>query len=245
MVAMSKSQPNAVTATAGAAAPAFAVRGVRKQYKLDRHTIVEVLRGVDLTVRAGEWVALVGASGCGKSTLLHLLGALDEPDQGEISCLGRAYGSMKAGAKATLRRHEIGFVFQSYHLFPELDALENVMLPGMQGGVEASGLADRARTLLVRFGLETRLRHRPLELSGGEQQRVALARALINAPRILLADEPTGNLDAAAAAGIIGLLEHLHKTEGKTIVMVTHDHTLAQRADHILHMTGGLVTTGQ
>jgi len=243
---MPMSLSDAMPATEPAAAPAFEVRGVRKHYRLDRHTTVEVLRGVDLTVRAGEWVALVGASGCGKSTLLHLLGALDEPDQGVIACLGRPYAGMKAVAKATLRRQDIGFVFQSYHLFPELDALENVMLPGMQGGIKnASGLADRARELLVRFGLEMRLRHRPLELSGGEQQRVALARALINGPRILLADEPTGNLDAAAAAGIIGLLEQLHRDEGKTIVMVTHDHTLAQRADHILHMTNGLVTTGQ
>ena len=219
--------------------PAFATKELHKTFKLDGHAI-PVLRGVNMQVRRGEWIALVGASGSGKSTLLHLLGSLDTPTQGEVFCLGRGYHRLSGSARAEIRRREIGFVFQNFHLFPELTALENAMLPGLQWRWNRQALSARARQLLVRFDLEPRLDHRPQELSGGEQQRVALARALINDPAFILADEPTGNLDAAAAGEIIALLEHLHRAEKKTIVMVTHDLGLARRADRIWKIAGGV-----
>ena len=218
--------------------PAFRAKGLHKEFKLDGHGI-HVLKGVDLEIPAGAWIALVGASGCGKSTLLHLLGALDKPTQGEVWCRGRAYGKMSAAGKSKLRRQEIGFVFQNFHLFPELNALENVMLPALHWGWNRGEARDRAQVTLERFGLGHRLIHRPQELSGGEQQRVALARALINNPAILLADEPTGNLDAAAAAGILELLTGLHQNEGKTIVMVTHDPAIAAKADRTIRLVEG------
>ena len=217
---------------------AFRAEGLHKEFKLDGHGI-HVLKGVDLEIPAGAWIALVGASGCGKSTLLHLLGALDKPTAGEVWCRGRAYGKMSAGGKSKMRRQEIGFVFQNFHLFPELNALENVMLPALHWGWNRSAARDRAQATLERFGLGARLIHRPQELSGGEQQRVALARALINNPAILLADEPTGNLDAVAAAGILELLTSLHQDEGKTIVMVTHDPAIAAKADRTIRLTEG------
>lgn len=219
-------------------APAFEVRGLRKSYKLGRHS-VDVLKGVDLEIRAGEWVALTGPSGCGKSTLLHLLGALEAPNAGEIRCCGRLYAALSGGAKARIRQQEIGFVFQNFHLFPELSARENTLLPALNWGWDRMAAAARAEELLTRFGLGQRLEHRPQELSGGEQQRVALARALINHPDILLADEPTGNLDAAAAAGIMDLLTRLHREEGKTLVMVTHDQGIAAKADRIVRLADG------
>ncbi len=225
-------------------AGAFRAEGVHKLFKLDGHQI-HVLKGVDLEIPDGAWVALVGASGCGKSTLLHLLGALDKPTGGEIFCRGRAYGKMSAGGKASLRRHEIGFVFQNFHLFPELNALENVALPALHWGWNREKARSRAERVLERFGLSRRLAHRPQELSGGEQQRVALARALINDPGILLADEPTGNLDAVAAAGILELLTELHRKEGKTIVMVTHDPAIASRADLTVRLVDGRTETPQ
>jgi putative ABC transport system ATP-binding protein len=226
------------TPETGAASPAFRTEGLHKEFKLDRHTI-RVLKGVDLEIPCGAWVALVGASGCGKSTLLHLLGSLDKPSAGEVWCRGRSYDGMSAAAKARLRRDEIGFVFQNFHLFPELNALENVMLPALHWGWNRADARRRAQDVLERFGLGHRLLHRPQELSGGEQQRVALARALINNPAILLADEPTGNLDAAAAAGILELLTELHQAAGKTIVMVTHDPAIAARADRTIRLAEG------
>ncbi|MFA4943496.1 MAG: ABC transporter ATP-binding protein [Lentisphaeria bacterium] len=231
--------PAAATPAAAAAAPLFRACGLRKEFTLGKRHVIEVLKGVDLEIRAGEWVALVGPSGCGKSTLLLLLGALDNPSAGEIWCRGRAYHQLSSAAKTRLRRREIGFVFQNFHLFPELTAVENVVLPALQWGEDRGGAERRARELLERFGLGHRLEHRPQELSGGEQQRVALARALINDPAILLADEPTGNLDVAAAAGIVELLAQLHREAGKTVVMVTHDPELAAKADRILRLADG------
>ena len=219
-------------------APAFRTEALHKEFRLDGHTI-RVLKGVDLEIPSGAWVALVGASGCGKSTLLHLLGSLDKPTSGEVWCRGRAYRGMGAAAKARMRRDEIGFVFQNFHLFPELNALENVMLPGLHWGWNRGEARRRAQEALERFGLGHRLPHRPQELSGGEQQRVALARALINTPSILLADEPTGNLDATAAAGILELLAGLHRESGRTIVMVTHDPAVAARADFVVRLADG------
>jgi putative ABC transport system ATP-binding protein len=233
-VADRPANPSAV----GAASPVFRVVDLQRHFRLEKHRI-EVLRGVSFTVAPGEWVALVGRSGSGKTTLLHLLGGLDRPSAGDIVCLGQSFSSMTERQRTSLRLHHLGHVFQRYHLFPELNAHENVVLPALHWGWDRSRAYDRAAELLGGFGLGERLRHRPQELSGGEQQRVALARALMNEPDIILADEPTGNLDVAAGKEIITLLEDLHKVAGKTIVMVTHDLDLAQRADRTLVMRAG------
>ena len=217
--------------------PAYEVSGLCKTYTLENHRI-PVLTGVDLGIARGEWVSLVGPSGSGKTTLLHLLGALDRPTSGEIRCFGQEFGALSRRSRAVLRRTALGLVFQSYHLFPELNALENVMLPGLHWGRDRGAVRERAADLLTSFGLGHRLRHRPQELSGGEQQRVGLARALINQPAVILADEPTGNLDATAGKQITDLLRGLHD-EGKTIVMVSHDLGLAAVADRVLRLQNG------
>ncbi len=217
---------------------AFAASDLHKTFRLGRHTI-PVLRGVNLEVRQGEWVALVGPSGCGKSTLLHLLGTLDKPTAWEMFSRGRPYSGMNRRQRVLFRRNEIGFVFQNFHLFPELSAIENVMLPALQWGWQRHAARTRALGLLERFGLADRTEHRPMELSGGEQQRVALARALINNPPFLLTDEPTGNLDAAAAGEIIAHLEALHRNDGRTLIMVTHDLALARKATRIWRLADG------
>jgi putative ABC transport system ATP-binding protein len=216
----------------------FEVRDLHRHFRLEKHRI-DVLRGVSFGVAEGEWVALVGRSGSGKTTLLHLLGGMDRPSAGDVVCLGQSYRGMSEGQRTAMRLRHIGHVFQSYHLFPELNAHENVMLPALHWGWDRQRARGRAANLLGRFGLGERLRHRPQELSGGEQQRVALARALMNEPGIILADEPTGNLDVAAGKEIVALLEGLHRRDGKTIVMVTHDLDLAARADRTLVMRGG------
>jgi predicted ABC-type transport system involved in lysophospholipase L1 biosynthesis ATPase subunit len=230
-------RPDSLSAP-GAAPPAFQVTDLHRHFRLEKHRI-EVLRGVSFTVAAGEWVALVGRSGSGKTTLLHLLSGLDRPSRGDVLCLGHSFRGMSEAQRTRLRLHHVGHVFQSYHLFPELNAHENVMLPALHWGWDRRRACERAAELLAGFGLGERLRHRPQELSGGEQQRVALARALMNEPGIILADEPTGNLDLAAGREIIALLEELHTAAQKTIVMVTHDLDLAQRADRILVMRDG------
>jgi putative ABC transport system ATP-binding protein len=237
-------QSGAGAATVASAAPcdrlpAFVVRNVRKVYRLEQHAI-RVLEGLNLTIGEGEWTALVGPSGCGKSTLLHLLGCLDDATAGDVLCRNRPYASLSSRQKALLRRDEIGFVFQAHHLFPELSAAENVMLPAMQWGRDRRAARERAGALLTQFGLGHRLRHRPQELSGGEQQRVALARALINSPDIILADEPTGNLDAAASRQIVDILQKLHDEQSMTVVMVTHDLGLAQLAQRVLLLRNGI-----
>lgn len=214
---------------AAAAEPVFQALDLHRHFRLEKHRI-EVLRGVSFNVARGEWLALVGRSGSGKTTLLHLLGGLDRPSTGDIICLGQSFGAMTEPQRTALRLHHLGHVFQRYHLFPELNAHENVVLPALHWGWDRQRAYARAAELLGSFGLGKRLRHRPQELSGGEQQRVALARALMNEPGIILADEPTGNLDVAAGKEIIALLEELHKVAGKTIVMVTHDPRAAQRA---------------
>jgi len=226
------------TSRPDAAAAVFQVQDLHRHFRLERHRI-DVLRGISFSVARGEWVALVGRSGSGKTTLLHLLGGLDRPSAGDVVCLGKPYSRMSEGERTVLRLRHIGHVFQRYLLFPELSAHENVMLPALHWGWDRVRSRARAAELLERFGLGERLRHRPQELSGGEQQRVALARSLMNEPDIILADEPTGNLDVAAGREIIALLEDLHKAGGKTIVMVTHDLNLAQRADRTLVMRDG------
>ncbi len=229
----SKSKPQAV-------APLLAVRDLRKTYRIGRRE-VEVLRGVSFDVSAGDFVALRGASGSGKSTLLHLLGGLDLPDAGSIAFEGDRMESWTAQQLSAFRNHRIGFIFQAYHLLPELDALENVCLPARIARNPAAAVVRRAQALLKRVGLSERMDHRPAELSGGEQQRVAIARALINDPPLVLADEPTGNLDSRTGGGIMDLLDSLQREEGVTLMMVTHDPVVAARAPRVLELVDGRI----
>jgi predicted ABC-type transport system involved in lysophospholipase L1 biosynthesis ATPase subunit len=213
----------------------LAARQLRKTYRLGRHTL-EVLRGVDLEIRRGEALVITGASGAGKSTLLHLLGGLDRPSGGEVFFEGV---SLQRINRTRWRNQRVGFVFQSYNLLPELDALENVCLPALLAGRRES---ERARRLLAAVGLADRLEHRPAELSGGEQQRVAIARALMNRPSLILADEPTGNLDEKTSEAILDLLWQMRAETGATLVMVTHNQHLARRAERVLEIAGGRIT---
>ncbi len=217
---------------------ALTVENLVKSYRRRKHTI-EVLKGIDLQVDTGEWVALTGPSGCGKTTLLHVLGVLDKPTSGRILYFDKNTTGMGSLRQAKLRRTQIGFVFQSSQLFPELTALENVMLAGRLNRQSDTACRAAALALIEQMGVAHRLQHRPAELSGGEQQRLAIARALINKPRIILADEPTGNLDASNAGEIIRLLEELREREKLTVVMVTHDRDLARRADRTMIMQDG------
>jgi lipoprotein-releasing system ATP-binding protein len=226
--------------------PAIVVRGLHKSYRLDKVEL-HVLRGVSFTVAPGEFLGVVGASGSGKSTLLHLVGLLDEPDKGEIALHGQEVLKLSRRRRDRIRCREVGFVFQFYHLLPELSVLENVLLPAQVDNsvlnwVRRRGpIRRKAAEILDRMGLAERLKHRPKELSGGERQRVAIARALINGPRILLADEPTGNLDSKTGAQIIDLLRQFHLQAGQTIIMVTHDPTLTLQADRVLHIRDGRI----
>ncbi len=226
--------------------PVARALGIHKMYRKGPHEI-PVLRGVDLTVYRGEFLSIVGQSGSGKSTLLHLLGTLDAPDRGEIHFAGARVDHWPAAKRDRLRNRDIGMIFQFYHLLPELTALENVLMPAM--------IADgfwryrrrrrdwkaKAEHLLELVGLEHRMRHRPRELSGGEMQRAAIARALLAQPSLLLADEPTGNLDEEIGRGILELLRTLNASNQLTIVMVTHDATIARETDRVVRLTGGRV----
>ncbi|MFM7207207.1 MAG: ABC transporter ATP-binding protein [Planctomycetaceae bacterium] len=228
------------------ASPLLRVRGLRKAYRSGEATL-EVLRGVDVDLAAGEFVSIVGQSGSGKSTLLHLVGLLDAADAGTIELDGLRVDALSATRRDRLRNTAVGMVFQSYHLLPELDALENVLAPLMvRHGVldwlrVRRDARDAARRLLDRFGLGGRLRHKPRQLSGGEMQRVAIARALVTRPRLLLADEPTGNLDEATGGGILETLCELNRADGLSIVLVTHDAAVARRADRIVRLAAGRV----
>jgi putative ABC transport system ATP-binding protein/lipoprotein-releasing system ATP-binding protein len=213
------------------------VRNVHRHYHLGGHDL-HVLRGVSLQVGEGEKVFLCGASGSGKTTLLYILGGLEKPTQGEVFVSGNGLYSSTSTVRARIRNKELGFVFQNYHLLPELTALENVALPAL---IDGRASQDRARELLGRVGLGDRLQHLPTELSGGEQQRVALARALVNDPAIILADEPTGNLDAATGKQIMDLLFEIVSESRKTLLVVTHDANLAQRGDRTLRIQQGLL----
>lgn len=214
----------------------YTLKNVCKRFKMT-NGFVEVIRGLDMTIENGKWVALVGRSGSGKTTLLQLLGGLDRPTSGEIILDGQNIAKMSSGKLTELRRRRIGFIFQSYHLFPELSSLENAVLPALRWRNSRDDAEKRARQWLERFGLGSRITHRPYELSGGEQQRVAIARALINNPDIILADEPTGNLDKKAADDIVGIINDVRKDSGKTLIMVTHDQDLAKKADVIINLT--------
>ncbi|MBN1876399.1 MAG: ABC transporter ATP-binding protein [Anaerolineae bacterium] len=202
------------------------------------NTEVQALRGVDMQVAVGEFVALMGASGSGKSTLLHLLGCLDSPTQGIYRLAGKDVSRLSHRARAEVRNRQIGFVFQTFNLLARVSALENVTLPLLYRG-RVKGARQRAASTLTRVGLADRMHHRPQELSGGERQRVAIARALVTDPAILLADEPTGNLDSETGETIMQLLAELH-AEGRTLILVTHDAHVAGYAEHIQQMKDGL-----
>ena len=216
-------------------------KGVHKTYFLGKRSL-EVLRGVDVELRRGDFLALRGASGAGKSTLLHLLGGLDAPNQGEIRLAGRNLAGLSRRELARLRNEEVGFIFQAYYLLPELDALENVCLPARMARRPSAQAAARGRELLARVGLQERMEHKPYELSGGEQQRVAIARALINEPDLVLADEPTGNLDSHTGQEIIELLCGLRAEKQTTLIMATHDSKLAARAPKIVELVDGAIS---
>lgn len=221
-------------------------KGIGKQYRIGSRAI-PVIRGVDLEVKKGEMLAIVGASGAGKSTLLHILGLLDNPTEGDVFFAGRATSGLGSAERARIRNRSIGFVFQFYHLIPELSALQNTLLQRMVGVslFEWMGRAaeekQRGEELLTRFGLKDRLAHRPGELSGGERQRVAIARALLPKPEVLLCDEPTGNLDSTTGVEILDILGGIHEHEGTTFVIVTHDERVARRCQRVIRMTDGKI----
>jgi lipoprotein-releasing system ATP-binding protein len=218
--------------------------GLRKSFRMG-DSIIEVLKQIDLTVREGEFLAIEGRSGSGKSTLMHLLGALDVPDGGTIDYEGTEFSVMSSAERSRLRNRHFGFVFQFYYLLPELNVLENTLLAPMielswgQFRLKRAELRERAADVLNQLGMGHRLKHRPALLSGGERQRVAIARSLMNSPRVLFADEPTGNLDTETGRQIMDVLEKLHREKGQTILMVTHDRSLASEADRILLLQNG------
>jgi len=218
------------------------VKELCKSYKLEK-TKVEVLKGLDVSVKRGEWVALLGSSGSGKTTLLNQMGTLEQPDSGSISYGGKCYSTLSGRQATKFRSDKVGFIFQAYHLLPELTVLENVVLPGQLAGRSKGELKKQAMASLERVGLSHRLKHRPNELSGGEQQRAAIARALINNPELILADEPTGNLDSETGGGILQIFKDLHNSEdhNHTIIMVTHDRKIADLADRIIELKDGLI----
>jgi len=216
-------------------------RGLRKHFLSGDGSELRILQGVDLRVGAGEVVAIIGASGVGKSTLLHLLGALDRPTEGEVLVGGKNLSEMDPESRAHVRNQHIGMVFQFHHLLRDFSALENVALPPRIGGVSEGDAKDRARALLASVGLSHRLDHLPTQLSGGEQQRVAVARALANDPLVLLADEPSGNLDVSASDELHELLFRLREEEGTSMVLVTHNLELAQQSDRVLELRNGVL----
>ncbi len=219
--------------------PPLEARGLEKRYQTTGNGDLEVLRGVSLRVETGESVAITGASGAGKSTLLHLLGALDRPTAGEVLVGGRPVAGLREEELAAIRNRHIGFVFQFHHLLREFTALENVMMPALVGGTAMSEARERARELLRAVGVLDRERHKPRQLSGGEQQRVAVARALVNHPLVLLADEPSGNLDTQSSERLHDLLFEVREGRRLSMVIVTHNRDLAGRADRILVLQGG------
>ncbi|MCC6006669.1 MAG: ABC transporter ATP-binding protein [Rhodobacteraceae bacterium] len=223
----------------GNAALALRLEGIVKTYNPGRPGAVQVLRGASLAIAPGEMVALVAPSGAGKSTLLHIAGLLDTPDSGDVEIAGTRAVGLKDQARTRLRREAVGFVYQFHHLLPEFSALENVALPCRAAGLSRADAEARARDLLEGVGLASRLGHRPAALSGGEQQRVALCRALANRPRLLLADEPTGNLDPTTSGAVFETLMGLIRNEGLAALVATHNMDLAARMDHALRLEEG------
>lgn len=230
--------------------PLLTVQGIRKNYSSGGGTL-EVLRGIDFQLEPGGFVAVVGQSGSGKSTLLHIMGLLDAPDEGEVCLDGERIDNLPAIRRDRLRNTAIGMVFQAYHLLPELTALENVLAPllirhGVMAWLRTSAAAhEQARLLLDRFGLGERLRHKPRQLSGGEMQRVAIARALVTQPRVLLADEPTGNLDTKTSVEIMELISGFNRDNGITVIMVTHEPDIAAYAKRIIRFVDGHIQSDE
>jgi len=214
-------------------------RGIKKSYRMSRKNIVHALRGVDIDVAAGDFSAIIGPSGCGKSTLMHILGLLDRPDAGTLEIDGENMSRLPDKKAYKIRARKIGFIFQGFNLIPTLTALENVVLAGKYGGLGKSERLERARELLNMLGLENRVDHKPNELSGGQQQRVAIARALINNPSIILADEPTGELDTKTSMEIMEILKRLNKEEGKTFLIVTHNMDVASACKKRIKLVDG------
>jgi len=217
----------------------ISMKGIRKVYAMGRMQ-VEALRGIDLDIAANEYVAVVGPSGSGKSTLMNILGCLDTPTSGEYLLSGEAVGGLDRNRLAEIRNKRIGFVFQNFNLLPYASALENVELPLLFAGVSTRERQARAEAMLTRVGLQDRMDHKPTELSGGQMQRVAIARALVNDPAIILADEPTGNLDSASGQAIVTLFRELHAA-GQTIVLITHDSGVAKLASRVVRMQDGAI----
>ena len=218
--------------------------GIEKVYNRGEPGEIKVLRGVDLTLNAGEAVALVAPSGAGKSTLLHIAGLLDLPDSGAVKIGGEAMQDLPDRRRTAVRRADVGFVYQFHHLLPEFSAEENIVLPQLANGVARGAAKDRARDLLATVGVADRAGHRPAALSGGEQQRVAFCRALANAPRVLLADEPTGNLDLETSDRVFGALMDLVRQTGLAALVATHTMELAARMDRVLRLDGGRLRAG-
>jgi len=214
-------------------------RGLRKEYEMGSETVY-ALRGVDVDIRRNEYIAVMGPSGSGKSTLMNLIGCLDTPTAGEYTLNGQAVQGLEDDELARIRNREIGFVFQTFNLLPRATALHNVELPLIYAGVSAKERSKRAEQALERTGLADRMDHKPNELSGGQRQRVAIARALVNEPSILLADEPTGNLDSVTSSDIMTVFDELHR-DGQTIIMVTHEPDISERAERVITLRDGMI----
>jgi lipoprotein-releasing system ATP-binding protein len=216
------------------------LKNIHKSFELDGNTI-NVLNGIDVTVDPGETIAIIGASGAGKSTLMNIMGTLEPPSSGTVAFEGQDVGTMDESRICRLRNREIGFVFQFHHLLPEFNALENTIMPALIAREDKKPAKEKAINILTNVGLEKRLKHRVGELSGGEQQRVAIARALIMGPKILLADEPTGNLDSITGEEIIEMLLHIKEEQNLSLIMVTHNQKLAERMSKIMEIVDGRI----
>jgi len=214
-------------------------KNLKKSYKMSRTNVIQALCGLDIEIQEGDFTAIVGPTGCGKSTLLHILGLLDRPDEGKLTIDGIDVSQMKEKQAYKLRAKKIGFVFQGFNLIPTLTALENVMLAGKYGGLKTKERKEKSLALLEKMGLKDRANHKPNELSGGQQQRIALARALVNEPSLILADEPTGELDSKTSLEIIEMLKKLNREENRTFIIVTHNDEVARACKKIIKLRDG------